>query len=193
MKEGLIKDAYELILKEIQTIITVLYLLMVGIGMLFNFKKYAKFNTNIFEYADVFDFLIAPFQDIRIIMVSVLAILIPSGLIWLDRFMRKQTPKLYLWVNLGLGNKTWYERLKVLFFTGLLFYFIFETANGYANFIFNNPDQLQTISIKYTDEEQVEGRLIGKTKEVIFLLTNNKVKIIPLTSIVKEIEVEGKF
>ncbi|MFT6795006.1 MAG: hypothetical protein ACJART_000137, partial [Maribacter sp.] len=32
MKEGLIKDTYELIIKEIQTIITLLYLLAVGIG-----------------------------------------------------------------------------------------------------------------------------------------------------------------
>jgi hypothetical protein len=190
MKEGLIKDAYELILKEIQTIITILYLLMVGIGMLFNYKKYAKFKINIFEYADVFDFLIAPFQDNRIILVSVLATLVPLGLIWLDRFLRKRAPKLYQWVNLGLGNRSWYEKLKVLFFSGLLFYFIFEAANGYANFIANNTDFLQTISLKYTDDEQVEGKLIGKTKEVIFLLTDNKVKIIPLTSIVKEIEVE---
>ena len=190
MKEGLIKDVYELILKEIQTIITVLYLLMVGIGMLFNFKKYAKFNINIFEYADVFEFLIAPFQDIRIIMVSVLVSIVPLGLIWLDRFTRERTPKLYLWVNLGLGNRSWYEKIKVLFFSGLLFYFIFEAANGYANFVFKNPDHLQTISLKYTDGEQVKGRLIGKTKEVLFLLTDNSVKIIPLTSAVKEIEVD---
>ena len=29
---------------------------------------YTKFGINIFEYADAVDFLIAPFQDIRIIM-----------------------------------------------------------------------------------------------------------------------------
>jgi hypothetical protein len=34
MKEGLIKDTYELVIKEIQTIITLLYLLAVEIGML---------------------------------------------------------------------------------------------------------------------------------------------------------------
>ena len=39
MKEGLIKDAYELIIKEIQTIITVSYIIAVAVGMLFNFKN----------------------------------------------------------------------------------------------------------------------------------------------------------
>ena len=106
MKEGLIKDAYELIIKEIQTIMTIFYLLMIGIGMIYNYKKYALFGINIFEYADVFDFLIAPFKDFRIIEVSFVVL------------------------------------------------------------------------------------LIGKTKEVIFLFTENKVKVIPITSLVKEIEIK---
>lgn len=55
-EQGLIKDAYELILKEIQSIVTVLYILMVGLGMLFNYQKYSEFGINIFEYADIFDF-----------------------------------------------------------------------------------------------------------------------------------------
>jgi hypothetical protein len=50
MKEGLIKDVYEAILKEIQTVIALGYILTVGIGMLFNYQKYSEFNINIFEY-----------------------------------------------------------------------------------------------------------------------------------------------
>ncbi len=65
MNEELIKDAYEAILKEIQTIITVLYLLIVGIVMLFNYHKFAEFNMNIFDYADVLDFIIAPFSILK--------------------------------------------------------------------------------------------------------------------------------
>ena len=51
MKDGLIKDAYELVLKEIQSLVTVFYLLAVGLGMLFCYFRYTKFNINIFEYA----------------------------------------------------------------------------------------------------------------------------------------------
>ncbi len=57
MKEGLIKDSYELFIKEIQTLLTLAYVIAVGIGMLFNYKKYSEFEINIFEYGDAFDFL----------------------------------------------------------------------------------------------------------------------------------------
>ena len=49
LNEGLLKDAYEVVIKELQTIITIIYLLAVGIGMLFNFQKFAEFGINIFE------------------------------------------------------------------------------------------------------------------------------------------------
>lgn len=190
MKEGLIKDAYELILKELQTIITILYLLMIGVGMLFNYKKYAQFRINIFEYADVFDFLIAPFQDFRIIMVSILALLLPMGIFWLDIYLKKHSPKLYSILNIGLANKPWYKKLKLILFGLILLYFISEAATGYGNFMKNNIDLNQTVSVKFANDELIDGKLIGKTKEVIFLFTENNVKIIPITSLVKEIEIK---
>ncbi len=96
MKEGLIKDAYETILKEIQTVITILYILMVGIGMLFNYKKYSRFEINIFDYADVFDFLVTPFQDTRIIIASIFTLFFPIGIFWLGIYVkRKLRTRLY--------------------------------------------------------------------------------------------------
>lgn len=66
MKEGLIKDAYEALIKELQTILTIAYIFSVAIGMLFTYHKYNEFNINIFDYADILDFLIAPFSDFTI-------------------------------------------------------------------------------------------------------------------------------
>ncbi|NNL16158.1 MAG: hypothetical protein HKO81_05915 [Flavobacteriaceae bacterium] len=188
MKEGLIKDAYELILKEIQTVITILYLLMVGIGMLFNYKKYARFGINIFDYADVFDFLVTPFQDIRIILVSIITLFFPIGIFWLGIYLKSKFPRFYSIINFGLANKSWYRKFKLVLFAMFLFYVLVETANGYGNYIKNNIDLSQSVSVKYANDELLEGKLIGKSKEVIFLYTENKVKIIPITSLVKEIE-----
>jgi hypothetical protein len=51
MKEGLIKDSYELIIKEIQTAVTVAYILAVGIGMLFNHQRKLIGKTkDVFSY-----------------------------------------------------------------------------------------------------------------------------------------------
>lgn len=66
--EGLIKDRYELIFKELQSVLTIIYLFAVGIGMLFEAEKFSEFGINIFEYADVFDFLTAPFSDAKILL-----------------------------------------------------------------------------------------------------------------------------
>ncbi len=71
MKEGIIKDKYEIVIKELQTIISILYIFAVGIGMLFNFQKFSEFGINIFEFADIFDFLIAPFSDFKILLFNV--------------------------------------------------------------------------------------------------------------------------
>ncbi|MCR9290323.1 MAG: hypothetical protein NXI23_23365 [Bacteroidetes bacterium] len=188
MKEGLVKDAYELIIKEIQTLLTILYLLMIGIGMLFNYKMYTKFGINIFEYADAVDFLIAPFQDIRIIIVSVVSIIVPMGILWIDRWIQKRFPKTYSKMNMGMNNKSWYKKFRLLSFGLLLLYFVLEASNGYAQFIHKNIQKQDSVSVKFMDNEQISGKMIGKTKEVIFLLTDQKVKVIPITALVKEIE-----
>ena len=78
MKEGLVKDTYDLIIKEIQTVITASYIIAVGIGMLFNYQKYSEFEINIFNYSDVFDFLIAPFSDFYILLFASASILFVS-------------------------------------------------------------------------------------------------------------------
>ncbi len=41
MKEGIIRNSYEAVIQELQTIITVSYILAVGLGMLFNYQKYS--------------------------------------------------------------------------------------------------------------------------------------------------------
>ena len=106
MKEGLIKDTYELILKEIQTVLTISYLLIVGIGMLFTHQKYSEFGINIFEYADIFEFLIAPFSDFKILLFSTITITAVLLLCKLDDAWRRKYPKKYSKINFSFDKKT---------------------------------------------------------------------------------------
>lgn len=122
--QGIIKDAYELIIKEVQSVVTILYLLMVGLGMLFNYQKYSEFGINIFEYADIFDFLIAPFEDVRIFFFTLFSALIPFIFFKLDTFSEQRFPKFYTRINFGLNKKSWFKRYIMIAFLGLfLFYF----------------------------------------------------------------------
>lgn len=188
--EGLIKDTYEMIIKEIQTLITIAYLLMIGIGMLFKYKAYSVFGINIFEYADVFDFLIAPFQDIFIVLAASLAMIVPFVVISFDILFKNRFPNGYSKFNFGWDKKPWYNKLRGILFAFLIFYFIFEAASGYAGFAERVIYAKEEITLKYADNEIIQGKMIGKTNDVVFLyMKGGTVKAIPIPSLVKEIEI----
>ncbi len=114
MKEGIIKDAYELVIKEVQTIISISYIAAVGIGMLFNYQKYILFGINIFDYADVFDFLISPFSDVKILSFTVISILLALLIAYLDILWKKKFPEAYSRFNLGWDEKSWFTTMRVI-------------------------------------------------------------------------------
>ena len=190
MKEGLIKDTYELIIKEIQTVITASYIIAVGIGMLFNYQKYSEFDINIFNYSDVFDFLIAPFSDFYILLFATASILFISILIKLDTLWKNKWPKSYSKANFGLDKKSWYKTYRIVLFIISFFLYLHLSADFYGKYTKDRINNLNDISIKLADNEIKSGKLIGKTKDVIFLLNNENVYAIPISSLVKEIKIK---
>ncbi len=190
MKEGIIKDAYELIIKEIQTIITIAYLFIVAIGMLFTFQKYSQFGINIFDYADVFDFLIAPFSDFKIVFFSIITIGLIVILINIDIKLEKKFPKTYSKLSFGWNTKKWFNNTRYYSFVILTISYLYLAANNYGKHTMKLIKKSAPITLKYSDNETVKGIVIGKTKDVLFLLQNEKVKAIPIGSVVKEFEIK---
>jgi len=157
--------------------------------MLFHFQKFSEFGINIFEYADVFDFLIAPFSDFKILLFAMASTAIVFVLMRFDIYWKEKYPKSYSKASFGLDKKHWYNSFRYLsFITGFLLY-LYASADFYGKItkeqILNQP----SINIKFSDNEVKQGKLIGKTKDVMFLLTDEKVQAIPITSLVKEIEI----
>ena len=179
------------ILNQIQGIAPVAYATMVAIGMLFEYHRYKAFGINIFQYADIFDFLIAPFKDFNIIG----ALFLISFSMYLghalDKLMRKW-PKLYYIVNFGMSKKSWFDNYVRATFVFLIFallvYASSSLATGNYNQVKSNENQIELL---YADNEKIEGNLIGKTKEVVFLFSEGKVTIIPSTAFIKKIEFKG--
>lgn len=190
MKEGLIKDTYELILKEIQTIIMLSYIIIVGIGMLFTYMKYSEFGINIFDYADIFDFLIAPFSDPRIVLFSIASTLFVFILSKFQILYQRKLPKLYSKVNFGLDKKSWFNTFKYILFTILALFYLFVSSLFYGELSKEQTLQSPQLSLTYSDNQSIKGQMIGKTANIIFLLQGEKVKAIPLNSLVKEFDVK---
>ena len=189
MKEGLIKDAYELILKEIQSIITLLYLLAVGIGMLFNHQKYSEFDINIFDYSDVFDFLIAPFADFNIFLFALASSTVMFLLLRIDLLWKKKAPNSYSKAIFGLDRKNWYNAYRNISFAIGFIIYLYISADFYGRFAKTEIENSEPITIRFDDNELKSGKLIGKTKDILFLLVDDSVEAIPITSVVKEIKI----
>ena len=190
MKEGLIKDAYELIIKEIQTIITLLYLLAVGIGMLFNYQKYSEFDINIFDYSDVFDFLIAPFADFNILILALASRIDMFLLLRIDGFWKKKFPKSYSIASFGLDRKNWFNSFRYVSFAFGFILYLYLSADIYGKFTKNEIENREPITIRFEDNEVKTGKLIGKTKDILFLLKNDSVEAIPMSAGVNEIKIK---
>ena len=189
MEEGLVKDTYELIIKEIQTLVTIFYLLTVGIGMLFNYQKYAEFDINIFYFADVFDFLIAPFSDGYILLFATASIIMIYFLVKSDIWMKKRWPKFYSILSLGQVQKPWFKHVIIIIYVISALLYIYLSADIYGSYTKGKIMDRSDISIRLEDNEVRSGKLIGKTKDVVFLLNDENVYAIPITSLVKEIKI----
>lgn len=188
--EGLIKDKYESLLKEAQGIISVFYILAVAIGMLFNYQKYSEFGINIFDYADIFEFLVAPFSDITILFFTVGSCLLAYFVFIFDSWLIRKYPKFYTIILLGLNKKTWYNSYRYLTFLMLFFIYLYKSADFYGEISAEKTKKQTPTSIRFVDDEIKEGIIIGNTKQVIFLLEGKKVKAIPFTTLVKEFEIK---
>ncbi len=193
MKEGIIKNAYELLIKELQTITTIFYILTVGIGMLFNYKKFAEFGINIFEYADVFDFLIAPFSDYKIILFAALSMVVPYLLYFFDKYYKKNHAEAYGKMSLGWDKKIWYQQLLKFAYIFLIIFYVYISAKIYGKVSKHQIIKQSPIEVRFSDNEIKKGIMIGKTKDVVFLLIEDKVEAIPITSFVKEIQIMKGF
>ncbi|WP_338792375.1 hypothetical protein V9L05_15445 [Bernardetia sp. Wsw4-3y2] len=188
--EGLIKDKYEALLKEAQSIISIFYILAVAIGMLFNYQKYSEFGINIFDYADIFEFLVAPFSDITILFFTFGSCLIAYFIYRFDLFIEKKYPKIYLQLVFGLNKKSYYNLYRYLSFIFLFLYYLYGSADFYGELAAEKTKEQTPISLRFVDNEVKKGIIIGNTKQVIFFLEGKKVKAIPFTALVKEFEIK---
>ena len=188
-KEPFLQQTYRVIRKEIQAIITVSYLLAVGIGMLFNAHKYSEFGINIFDYADIFFFLIAPFTDLKILLFTLTSVFLTYFVFRLDKFWKQKFPKSYSIGSLGMDKKTWFKYIRMMALIILFPLYMKTAAQVYGSVSKKHILKQPRISLRYVDDEIVKGKFIGKTTEVIFLYDDSKVIAIPMTAIVKEIEI----
>ena len=87
-----------------QAYITLGYLTVVIIGMMFDYDYYKRFNINIFEYADVLDFLLAPVKSITLMLFAFTTVILVLIFFRLDKLWLAKFPKTYKRFNFGMDK-----------------------------------------------------------------------------------------
>ncbi len=176
--------------KDVQTLLTIAYLVAVGIGMLFNYKKFILFDINVFDYAGLFDFLIAPFGDFMILLFTLGTILLTVLIYRVDVFWQKKHPSSYAKWMFNLDPGKWYTKQKLSMGILLFVLYLFLGADVYAKRYKRAVVNQDLIGVTYADNSRTEGILIGKTADYIFLLQGEEVKVVPMNALIKEIKLK---
>jgi hypothetical protein len=142
--------------------LSALYLLLIAIGMMYEWWLFLRFNVNILYYAEAADFLLVPFREPLVVLVCVA----PIPLFWL--YMRAGR---WLWTTM---KWTWKEmspnvRTSVNVLVTLLWSIAF--AAEYAKWVSNRirDGQRQNITVQTTSAKTIAGPLIGTTGKFLFV------------------------
>lgn len=90
-------------------------------------------------------------------------------------------------MNFGLDRKAWYQQLRKVISVLFFLFYLFFSAVQYGKISKRKVQQQASVQIEFIDQQTKTGKVIGKTKEVIFLLHQGQVEIIPITSSVRQI------
>jgi hypothetical protein len=169
---------------DFQGYITIGYLSIVIMGMMFEYRYYEKFGINIFEYSDILDFLLAPAKNLEVILFAFVTFLFIGLLYLIDNLWLKKRPISYKRFNFGMEK--YRPIVMILGFITLL--------NGaskiYAKMQFSTFNESpKTIELLFeSGEKKMTGNIIGKNSDYVFLQTMDKsIKAIPIQTDVQEI------
>ena len=172
-----------------QAYITLGYLTIVIIGMMFDYNYYSHFGINIFEYADVLDFLLAPVKNVQLMLFAFGTVVFVWIFYKFDEIWQRKFPVSHKRFNFGMtvdfSNK---YRPYMLFATLILYFFVSAKIYGQRMFKNFNKEGESMEVIFESDQRVIEGKLIGKNTDYIFLEAKDKaIKAIPVSSDVQEI------
>ncbi|UEG51491.1 hypothetical protein LLH06_10950 [Mucilaginibacter daejeonensis] len=172
-------------IEGLQSYFGILYVTFVAIGMLFEYQRYQVYGINIFLFADIFDFLLAPLRDISVLLYILLSMTIIYILLKADEYLRQQRPAWYRKTTFGLDGKSWFPILHRLSYGALFIFYLYISSLSIAK----KSKQMMLTSnnhylIRTNDDKLVKAYILGRAKDDLILFdVSNKVTIMPLGSI----------
>ena len=190
--EGLVRDKYETTIRELQTVLASGYLCLIIIGMIYEAAFYQPFSINIFEYAEILDFLLVPFRRPVTLLLLLVTILLSYGVYYSDVALEKKFPKFYRITTFYQNTRKGYAIYRIV--SVVIVFIIYVTITGWALgkltrkqiLVEKKPD----IELRYSGNTNafLQGKKIGKNGSYLFVMDlQDKVRIIPIDSHIQEI------
>ncbi|MEY4904814.1 MAG: hypothetical protein RLZZ292_2629, partial [Bacteroidota bacterium] len=178
--------------RDLSMSLTLGYLVLIIVGMLFNGMYYTSLGFNIFNYSDISDFLLAPFRDPIILLFMLLSISLIYSFNVFDDWLERNFPKTYLKMVFGFDKDRFQNWYSVKGNAITIIVYVFYAAQIYSSIKFNKITQATVSSTKVILKDNKfapTDTLIyaGKTNSFVFLYLRNKQEtaIIPMNDVLQ--------
>jgi len=142
MSEPAPSPRYQRLADHLGTGLTLSYLVLVAIGMFHSVLGYRHFGINILDYAEASDFLLAPFRDPMVMVVTVL----PAVLAWAYlRFLERISTRARERRRAAGKGRAWWESSEAttartkpflpFLAVGMAMFWVFVSADGYQRIL----------------------------------------------------------
>ena len=175
--ENPIKRLFNYLQKEPAQALTFGYILLITIGLIFDYFYYAGFKLNVLLFVELDDLLLAPIQDIGVLLAVFAFCLFTYGLIELDIWWRANHPDTYRKFSFSkdpFSKKSNNQRQKLFIlmfvlyaFNGALYYGTWQGKR-----VKNGASKKIVFDIKDTPKDTTKTNpifFIGKTKSYFFV------------------------
>ena len=110
------------ILREPSLALTLSYLVLIIIGMVFSYAYYLSWGIDVFQYATISDFILAPFKDTIVLLFAIISILLSWLVFEFSKKMDRKFPKLtkIMWFGVEPGTSAY----RNIYLSSLVFGFL---------------------------------------------------------------------
>ncbi len=182
--KSILKNLEKFILDETSLSLSLAYVILIGIGMLFSYQYYGLWGIDVFLYAGFGDFLLAPFKDMILILFVVISVLGAILVVQLSRRLDRKFPRWSRYWNLGISVESkFYNRFQNFnLVAGILIYLHFSSLyfawlrEKYFNI---NPEK-HRIEVLFDGEKWNSYFLLGLTERYLLVLSEEEKRVIAL-------------
>jgi hypothetical protein len=192
MKTKLFNKINHILSRDFNLSLSVGYLGLVFIGIIFQGKFYYNFNINIVQYSDISDFLLAPLQNPKILIFTILSVTIIYLFNLGDDWFAKSYPKVHDFLMLGFDKTKYEEWFSIKGMLLMTILYILFAASIYGDLQYHHIKQAKYCDTKITfKENKYEPSdtliFIGKTNSYVFLFnrTKKQTDIVPMNDVLK--------